>query len=167
MADDLFDLTGKVALITGGSRGMGREMALAFAARGADVAVVSRKVENCEKVAGEIEALGRRGLGLGCHVGRWDDLEPMVERVYAHFGRIDILVNNAGMSPLYPALDQISEELFDKVVGLKLGADDYVTKPFSFMELMARVEAVLRRTTGQASPRLETFTFGDVVVDFD
>lgn len=132
MVDDLFDLTGKVALITGGSRGMGREMALAFAARGADVAVVSRKVENCEKVAREIEALGRRGLGLGCHVGRWDDLEPMVERVYAHFGRIDILVNNAGMSPLYPALDQISEELFDKVVGLNLKG------PFRLMALVGK-----------------------------
>ena len=58
-----------------------------------------------------------------------------------------------------------SQEI-DKVVGLKLGADDYVTKPFSFMELMARVEAVLRRTTGQGSPKLETFVFGDVSVDF-
>lgn len=118
MTDKLFDLSGKVALITGGSRGLGREMALAFAEHGADVAVVSRKLENCEKVVGEIEARGRRGLALACHVGHWDELEPMVGQVVDHFGHIDVLVNNAGLSPLYPSLVEISEELFDKVVAL-------------------------------------------------
>ncbi|MGE0486597.1 MAG: SDR family NAD(P)-dependent oxidoreductase [Gammaproteobacteria bacterium] len=132
MSKDLFDLTGKVALVTGGSRGLGRQMALAFAERGADVAIVSRKLDKCEAVAREVEALGRRALPYACHLGRWDDLEPMVDAVHAHFGHVDILVNNAGMSPLYPALDEVTEELFDKVVGLNLKA------PFRLMALVGK-----------------------------
>ncbi len=117
---DRFDLTGKVALITGGSRGLGRSMALGFAEAGADVAIASRKIESCEAVAAEIEALGRSALPYACHVGHWDELDGLVEAVIDRFGKIDVLVNNAGMSPLYPSLDQVSEELFDKVVGVNL-----------------------------------------------
>jgi len=115
---DRFDLSGKVALITGGSRGLGHEMALAFAEAGADVAVVSRKLDACQAVAAEVEALGRRALPLACHMGRWDAIEPMADAVWSHFGKVDILVNNAGMSPLYPSLDQVTEDAFDKVVAL-------------------------------------------------
>ncbi len=113
-----FDLTGKVALITGGSRGLGHEMALAFAQAGADVAVVSRKLDACEAAARQIEALGRRALPYACHMGRWDAIEPMANAVWDHFGKVDILVNNAGMSPLYPSLDAVTEDAFDKVVAL-------------------------------------------------
>ena len=136
MQPDLFDLTGKTAIITGGSRGLGRQMALAFAGRGADVAVVSRKLEPCQKVAAEIEALGRRALPYACHVGRWNELEPMVDAVYQHFGKVDILVNNAGLSPLYPSLDQVSEELFDKVIAINLKG------PFRLMALVGSRMAV-------------------------
>jgi NAD(P)-dependent dehydrogenase (short-subunit alcohol dehydrogenase family) len=115
---DRFDLTGKVALITGGSRGLGHEMAIAFAEAGADVAVVSRKLDACEETARQVEALGRRALPYACHVGRWDDIEPMANAVWDHFGHVDVLVNNAGMSPLYPSLDQVSEDAFDKVIGV-------------------------------------------------
>jgi len=115
-----FDLGGKVALVTGGSRGLGREMALTFAAHGADVVIASRKLEQCEATAHEVEALGVRALPYACHVGKWDELEPMIEAVYGHFGRVDVLVNNAGMSPLYESLDEISEALFDKVIGVNL-----------------------------------------------
>ncbi len=115
-----FDLSDRIALITGGSRGLGRQMALAFAAHGADVIIASRKLEQCEATAKEIEALGRRALPVACHVGKWDALDTLVETAYAAFGRIDILVNNAGMSPLYDSLDEISEELFDKVIGVNL-----------------------------------------------
>jgi NAD(P)-dependent dehydrogenase (short-subunit alcohol dehydrogenase family) len=132
MSNDVFDLSGKVALITGGSRGLGREMALAFAARGADVAVVSRKLEQCRAVAREIEALGRRALPYACHVGRWAELEPMVDAVWAHFGKVDILVNNAGLYPLYPSLDQVTEELFDKVVAINMKG------PFRLMALLGK-----------------------------
>jgi NAD(P)-dependent dehydrogenase (short-subunit alcohol dehydrogenase family) len=115
---DLFDLTGKVALITGGSRGLGREMALAFARAGADVIVTSRKMDACRAVAADIQALGRRAMAHGCHVGRWAEIDVLVEAAYAEFGRVDILVNNAGMSPLAPSSAETSEELFDKVLAV-------------------------------------------------
>jgi NAD(P)-dependent dehydrogenase (short-subunit alcohol dehydrogenase family) len=118
---DLFDLTGRVAVVTGGSRGLGREMVRAFAAAGADVVIASRKLESCEAVAGEVRAAtGRRALPVACHVGRWDDVDALVDTVYGEFGRVDVLVNNAGMAPLYSSLGEVSEELFDKVVGVNL-----------------------------------------------
>ena len=118
--DKLFDLTGKVALVTGGSRGMGREMALAFAAHGADVIVASRKLDACEAVASDIRAMGRRALPVAAHVGRWDDCDALVHLAYAQFGKVDVLVNNAGMSPLYGKLSDVTEAMFDKVVGVNL-----------------------------------------------
>src|SRR6185312_7606341 len=115
------DLAGRVALVTGGSRGLGREMVHAFADAGADVVIASRKEDACLRVAEEVhERTGRRALGIGCHVGRWTDLDQLVDRVYAEFGHIDVLVNNAGMSPLYPSLSEISEELYDKVFATNL-----------------------------------------------
>ena len=117
---DRFDMTGKVALITGGSRGLGRAMALGFAEAGADIAIVSRRIESCEATAKEVEALGRAAFPYAAHVGHWDELDGLVEAVIDRFGKIDVLVNNAGMSPLYPSLDQVNEELFDKVIGVNL-----------------------------------------------
>jgi NAD(P)-dependent dehydrogenase (short-subunit alcohol dehydrogenase family) len=115
---DLFDLSGKVALVTGGSRGLGREVALAFAEAGADVVVTSRDVEACERVAAEVDGRGRRAWALACHVGRWAEIDRLVDAVYEDPGRVDVLVNNAGMSPLAPSLAETSEELVDKVVGV-------------------------------------------------
>ncbi len=116
-----FDLSGRVALVTGGSRGLGRAMTLGFAAAGADVVIASRDGEACERFAAEVtEATGRRALGIGAHVGRWSALDDLVDRVYDEFGRIDVLVNNAGMSPLYDDVVNVSEELFDKVIGVNL-----------------------------------------------
>ena len=117
---DLFDLTGKVALITGGSRGLGRAMALGFAAHGADVIIASRKLDSCEEAAAEVRALGRRALPVASHVGRWSDCDALVETAYREFGKVDILVNNAGMSPLYGKLTDVSEDLFDKIIGVNL-----------------------------------------------
>jgi len=114
----LFDLTGKVALVTGGSRGLGREMVLAFAEAGADVVIASRKLDACQALAKEIEATGRRALPVACHVGHWDECDQLADRAYEHFGRVDILVNNAGMSPVAPSSEQTSQELFDKVIGV-------------------------------------------------
>jgi len=116
----IFDLTGKVAIVTGGSRGLGRQMVLAFAQHGADVVVASRKIENCEAVAAEVRALGRRALAVAYHAASWDGADALADAAYAEFGTVDILVNNAGMSPLYPSPDAITEELFDKVVGVNL-----------------------------------------------
>jgi NAD(P)-dependent dehydrogenase (short-subunit alcohol dehydrogenase family) len=113
----LFDLTGKVALITGGSRGLGRQMALAFADAGADVIVSSRKADACEAVADEIRAKGRRAAALPAHAGRWDEMDALVDAAHAQFGRIDLLVANAGMGPRVPS-HEVSETLFDSVVSL-------------------------------------------------
>lgn len=93
-------------------------MVLAFARAGADVILCSRKVESCEKVAREVEAIGRRALAVRCHMGRWQDVDELVAACYDHFGVVDILVNNAGMSPLAPSSVDTSEELFDKVIGV-------------------------------------------------
>jgi NAD(P)-dependent dehydrogenase (short-subunit alcohol dehydrogenase family) len=117
----LFDLTGKVAVVTGGSRGLGRAVSLAFAQHGATVVVASRKEEACQKLAAEITAAtGRAALGVGCHIGRWSECDRLVDLVYDTFGHVDVLVNNAGMSPLYPSLAEVSDELFDKVVAVNL-----------------------------------------------
>jgi NAD(P)-dependent dehydrogenase (short-subunit alcohol dehydrogenase family) len=118
--DALFDLTGRVAVVTGGSRGLGREMVLAFAEHGADVVIASRKLDGCAAVAREVEALGRRALPVAYHAGSWDDSDRLYETTYAEFGRCDVLVNNAGMSPLYESVDTISEELYDKVLDVNL-----------------------------------------------
>jgi NAD(P)-dependent dehydrogenase (short-subunit alcohol dehydrogenase family) len=115
---DMFDLSGKVALVTGGSRGLGYQMSKAFAARGADVIICSRKLESCQAVAREIEAMGRRALPYACHVGHWDELEGLTEAAYAAFSKVDILVNNAGMSPSTPSSLANGEEIFDKVMAL-------------------------------------------------
>lgn len=115
---DLFDMTGKVALVTGGSRGLGRAIVLGLADQGADVVIVSRKLDNCEVVAREVEARGRRAMALAGHMGRWDEIDAVVEQAYAHFGRIDILVNNAGMSPASPSSAETPEKLVDAVLAL-------------------------------------------------
>ncbi len=116
-----FDLSGKVAVVTGGSRGMGKEMVHAFARHGADVVIASRKLENCEQLAAEVEsATGRRALPVACHVGYWDQCDQLCETVYNEFGHCDILVNNAGMSPLYPSLYEVTEALYDKVMQVNL-----------------------------------------------
>jgi NAD(P)-dependent dehydrogenase (short-subunit alcohol dehydrogenase family) len=116
----LFDLSGRVALVTGGTRGLGLAIAHAFSSAGADIVVASRKADACDVVAEELRRGGNRAIGCPCHVGRWDDLDRLVETAYATFGRVDVLVNNAGVSPVYATLADVSEELFDKVVAVNL-----------------------------------------------
>ena len=114
-----FSLDGKVALVTGGSRGLGKAMVLAFALAGADVVISSRKQDSCAEAAEEVTRItGRKALPIACHVGRWEELEALSDAAYEAFGHVDVLVNNAGMSPLYPSLAEVSEELLDKVVGV-------------------------------------------------
>ncbi len=112
-----FDFTGKVALVTGGSRGLGLAISRAFSEQGANVIVASRKEEACVQLAQALElSTGRRALGVGAHMGKWADIERLVATSYAEFGAIDILVNNAGMSPLSASSVDTSETLFDKVL---------------------------------------------------
>jgi NAD(P)-dependent dehydrogenase (short-subunit alcohol dehydrogenase family) len=116
----LFDLDSKVIVVTGGTHGLGRAMVGAFADCGAQVVVVSRNAESCVKVAAEVCDAGGHAVAKPCHVGRWAELEPLVDSVYDDFGRIDVLVNNAGSSPLYGRLAEVSEELWDKTIALNL-----------------------------------------------
>jgi NAD(P)-dependent dehydrogenase (short-subunit alcohol dehydrogenase family) len=121
MITDMFSLVGKVAVVTGGSRGIGRAIAEGFALAGADVVIASRKVEICEEVAEHIRAAtNRRALAVRAHVGHWADCDRLADETYSVFGRCDVLVNNAGMSPLYDGLTSITEEYFDKVTGVNL-----------------------------------------------
>ncbi|MFZ0975222.1 MAG: SDR family oxidoreductase [Solirubrobacteraceae bacterium] len=117
---DLFDLTGRIAVVTGGTRGLGLAMVRAFASAGAEVIVVSRKPEACDEVVASLRSAGLKAAACACHVGHWDELEPLVERIYGDFGRIDVLVNNAGISPMYGKLSDVTEDLFDKVIGVNL-----------------------------------------------
>jgi len=114
-------LAGKVAVVTGGSRGLGRSMVLGFARAGADVVIASRKLDACEELAREVEtSTGRNALSVACHVGDWDQVGQLAEAAYARFGKVDVLVNNAGMSPVYPRPVDVSEELYDKVLAVNL-----------------------------------------------
>lgn len=150
-----FDLSGRVALVTGGSRGLGRAMAHGFAAAGADVVIASRKIEACEKTAAEVAAAtGRRTLPVAFHAGQWDQAESLTERVYEHFGRIDVLVNNAGMSPVYDSVGSVSEELFDKVVGVNLKGPFRLTALVGARMAAAGAGSIINITSmGAARPR--------------
>jgi NAD(P)-dependent dehydrogenase (short-subunit alcohol dehydrogenase family) len=120
-AADTHELIGKVALVTGGSRGLGREMVRAFASRGADVVIASRKLDACASLAEEVErAHGRAALPVSCNVSDWNACDALADAAYDRFGRVDVLVNNAGLSPLYPSPDAVTEALWDKVLAVNL-----------------------------------------------
>jgi NAD(P)-dependent dehydrogenase (short-subunit alcohol dehydrogenase family) len=114
------EATGKVVVVTGGSKGLGRAMALGFGESGADVVVASRKLEACEVVADEIRSMGRRALAVAAHVGDWDQCATLIDATVAEFGRIDVLVNNAGIAPVPPSLLDVTRELFDNTIGVNL-----------------------------------------------
>jgi NAD(P)-dependent dehydrogenase (short-subunit alcohol dehydrogenase family) len=117
---DRFDLSGRVAVVTGGTRGLGLAIARGFAQAGAEVVVVSRKPDACEAVVAALRAEGAKATAHACHVGHWEELDTLVEDVYRDFGRVDVLVNNAGVSPQYDKLSAVTEDLFDKVIAVNL-----------------------------------------------
>lgn len=121
MRDELFDLTGKVAVVTGGSRGLGREMVLAFAQRGADVVIASRKLDQCEALAHEVTSqTGRAAMPVATNVGVWSDCDALLRSTLDWFGHVDVLVNNAGMSLLYDRVESVDEAMWDKVLAVNL-----------------------------------------------
>lgn len=159
---DLFDMTGKVAVVTGGSRGLGREMSLAFAAHGATVVVASRKLDACQALADEItRTYDTPTAAIACHVGRWDDCDRLVEESVERFGTIDVLVNNAGMSPLYPSLSGVSEELFDKVIGVNLkGPFRLAALAGEHMEAHGGGSIINVSSTASVQPTADTAPYG-------
>lgn len=120
MSRSFADFTGKVVIVTGASRGLGRAMALGFAECGADVVVSSRKADACQEVVKDIEALGRRAVVIPCHVGSWDGLDALIDGTLEAFGRIDVLVNNAGIAPTAESSLAVSEDLFNKTIDVNL-----------------------------------------------
>lgn len=132
---DPFDFTGKVVLITGGTRGLGRAMALAFADRGAEVIAVGRSAGSCAAVQAELEGSGRRAWGLTAHVGRWDSASDLAEAAWALRGRVDVLINNAGMGATSSSA-AMPEALFDKLIGVNLKG------PFRLTALLAPKMAI-------------------------
>jgi dehydrogenase/reductase SDR family protein 4 len=128
-----FSLENKVALVTGGSRGIGRAIALAFAEAGADVVVSSRKLPDLEQVAEEIRATGRKGLAISSHVAKAEESKNLVEKVKGEFGRIDILVNNAGTNPYMGPLIDAEEWAWDVTMNVNLKG------PFMLGQMVARV----------------------------
>ena len=117
----LFDLTGRVVLVTGSTKGIGRAMAEGCARAGATVVVSSRKQELCDQVAAEIaEVSGQTVIGVACHVGDWDSIPGIVESIIARTGRIDVLVNNAGISPSRLSVAEMTLELWRKIFSVNL-----------------------------------------------
>ncbi|MBN1849609.1 MAG: SDR family oxidoreductase [Deltaproteobacteria bacterium] len=113
-------LKGKVALVTGGSRGIGEAIALTFADAGADIAISSRKIQDLEKVAAKIEGMGRKALAVSAHARKPEDLKSLVEQVMENFGRIDVLVNNSGTNPAMAPLIDTENDLFDQIIETNL-----------------------------------------------
>ena len=117
----LYSLSGKTAIITGGSRGLGKSMSQAFARAGAQVVIASRKVDACEALAKELEnETGNKCIGVAFHAGKWEDCDTLSKAAFDAFGTVEILVNNAGMSPLYDSLINVTQELYDKVLNVNL-----------------------------------------------
>ncbi|MCL2360579.1 MAG: SDR family oxidoreductase [Defluviitaleaceae bacterium] len=124
---NIFDLTGKVALVTGASSGLGVQFAKALAIQGASVAISARRVDRLESLKKELEAMGTKCLAVKCDVGNIEDLTSMVAEVVRHFGKIDILVNNAGVSVIAPAETQTDEEWLH-VMNINLNAVYYLSR---------------------------------------
>ena len=120
MPEPSFDLSGKVAIVTGGSRGIGRAIALGLASHGADVVVASRKQADLDIVAAEIRALGRKAAAIATHMRNKEDIDRLVEQTLEQFGKIDTLVNNAGTNPYFGLLMNIEESAWDQIMTVNL-----------------------------------------------
>jgi dehydrogenase/reductase SDR family member 4 len=116
MANQLFDLSGQVALITGSSRGIGKSIAEEMAAAGAKVVISSRKIEACDQVRDEIRARGAEAMSFACNIGRKEEVDALVKATLDEFGRIDILVCNAAVNPFYGSLTKLEDDAWDKIM---------------------------------------------------
>ncbi|MGH8013214.1 MAG: SDR family NAD(P)-dependent oxidoreductase [Candidatus Binataceae bacterium] len=152
-----YDFSGKVVVITGGSRGIGHAMALGFAAAGANVAVASRKLDSCEAAVEEIRALSADGSAHSIHVGKWADCNRLADEVYTRWGRADVLINNAGLSPLAPSSLDTSEDLFDKIMAVNLRGPFRLSALFGSRMVAGEGGAIINiSSTASIQPNPET-----------
>ncbi len=128
MTNPLFDMTGKVALITGSTKGIGRSIAEEMARCGARVVISSRKAEVCDQVAGELTAQGFEAIAIPCHVGRKEDLQNLVDKTIAAWGRIDVLVCNAATNPVYGPTQEMTDEAWDKIMDTNVKGSFWLTQ---------------------------------------
>jgi NAD(P)-dependent dehydrogenase (short-subunit alcohol dehydrogenase family) len=143
-----FDLTGRTALVTGGSRGIGWEIVSTLARAGADVIIVSRKAEACQRAAAEVTAdTGRRAYSLPGNVSDWAECDRVADAAYQRAGRVDILVNNAGASLLYEDVTTIDEGMFDKMVALNLKGHFRLTALIGSRMAMAGTGSIVNIST--------------------
>ena len=115
-----FDLTGRTAIVTGASKGLGKSMAAAFLGQGANVVVSSRKQEACDEVATELRSMGGHATGIACHMGSSEQIDRLVQKTMETYGNIDILVNNAATNPVFGALEDAEEKIFDKIMDINV-----------------------------------------------
>jgi NAD(P)-dependent dehydrogenase (short-subunit alcohol dehydrogenase family) len=165
MADpirDLFDLTDRVAVVTGGARGIGRALSLGLARAGADVVIASRNLENCEEWAAAVaEQTGRRTWARQLHVGHWDAIATFAEETWQECGHVDVLVNNAGMSPLYDDLRAVTEEYWEKVVGVNLKGPFKMTVEFGTRMFAGDGGSIINLSTlASLDPHPNTIPYG-------
>src|SRR5215475_1197508 len=156
-----YDFTGKVVVITGGSRGLGHAMALGFAVAGANLVIASRKLDSCEATVEEIRALGSDASAHSMHVGKWDDCDRLADEVYARWGRADVLINNAGLSPLAPSSLETSEDLFDKIMAVNLKGPFRLSALFASRMIAGDGGAIINiSSTASIRPNPETAPYG-------
>ena len=117
-----FNLKGKVAIVTGSSKGIGKAIAKGLAQMGADVVISSRNQEACDTVVSEFENEGLKAVGIACHIGKEEQRKNLVDTVVKKLGRIDILVNNAAINPVYGPIENVEPEIFDKIMEVNVKA---------------------------------------------
>lgn len=127
MNNPLFDMTGKVALITGSTKGIGRAIAEEMARLGAKVVISSRKAEACEQVASELKAQGYEAIAIPCHVGKKDQLQNLVDKTNEAWGAIDVLVCNAATNPVYGTTAEMTDDAWDKIMDTNVKGTFWLT----------------------------------------
>ena len=127
MVNPLFDMTGKVALITGSTKGIGRSIAEEMARLGAKVVISSRKADACEQVANELKEQGYEAIAIPCHVGKKEDLQNLVDKTNEAWGSIDVLVCNAATNPVYGTTAEMTDEAWDKIMDTNVKGTFWLT----------------------------------------